>query len=141
MSAWPEAVYVINKINYSLDALFDIDQNGIQNIDALNDRIDLLRQKVGYEEEEGQTVDEDNLLVRQGDIEALLESLNTVLDDIMGDDGVYNDIVQQLNDFEDALSAAEHRIVYIGTDTELNNLSDLPTYAVGLITVEEEEGD
>ena len=141
MSAWPEAVYVINKINYSLDALFDIDQNGIQNIDALNDRIDLLRQKVGYEEEDGQTVDEDNLLVRQGDIEALLESLNTVLNDIMGPEGVYNDIVQQLNDFEDALSAAEHRIVYIGTDTELNNLSDLPTYAVGLITVEEEEGD
>ena len=141
MSAWPEAVYVINKINYSLDALFDIDQNGIQNIDALNDRIDLLRQKVGYEEEDGQTVDEDNLLVRQGDIEVLLESLNTVLDDIMGPEGVYNDIVQQLNDFEDALSAAEHRIVYIGTDTELNNLSDLPTYAVGLITIEEEEGD
>lgn len=141
MSAWPEAVYVINKINYSLDALFDIDQNGIQNIDALNDRIDLLRQKVGYEEEEGQTIDEDNLFVRQDDIEVLLESLNTVLDDIMGPEGAYNDIVQQLNDFEDALSAAEHRIVYIGTDTELNNLSNLPTYAVGLITVEEEEGD
>ena len=42
MSAWPEAVYVINKINYAIDAKLDIDENGIRNINNLNARVDEL---------------------------------------------------------------------------------------------------
>ena len=123
MSAWPESVYIINKLNYSLDAVFDIDRNGIQNINNLNARIDDLNNQINGENPEG-------ISPRLTRIQSLLGELET---QIAGFQELYDEVVERLDQFEEDLSEANHRIVYIGTQTEIEELISVSEYSVALI--------
>ena len=138
MSAWSEAIYIINKLNYSLDAMFDIDQNGIQNINTLNNQIDFLRRKVGYREPEHpeQIIDNDNLLERQNTVQNLLEDIQGLINSIMGEGGIYETITQQLNQFETELNATAKIQVAVASLAALRNYSNanlISNYGVGLV--------
>ena len=123
MSAWPEAIYVINKINYAIDAKLDIDENGIRNINNLNARVDELNLLV----EDPSADPPIGIVPTQNDINDLLADLEDSLEQFQED---YDAAVAQLEAFETALTAAEHRIVYIGQTSQVINPSP---YSVVLI--------
>lgn len=123
MSAWPEAVYVINKINYSLDAIFDIDENGIKNIDALNARVDDLNEQINGTDPKG-------IVPTLTDVQTLLGELEI---QIVGFENLYEQIVAEVTQFESDLDEADHRIVYIGTPQQIESLTDISDYSIALI--------
>lgn len=123
MSAWPEAVYVINKINYAIDAKLDIDENGIRNINNLNARVDELNLLV----EDPSTDPPTGIVPTQNEINDLLADIEDSLEQFQED---YDAAIAQLNAFDEALATAEHRIVYIGQTSQVVNPSQ---YSVVLI--------
>ena len=123
MSAWPEAVYVINKINYSLDAIFDINENGIKNIDALNARVDDLNEQINGTDPKG-------IVPTLTDVQTLLGELEI---QIAGFEDLYEQIVAEVAQFETNLNEADHRIVYIGTPQQIESLTDVSDYSIALI--------
>ena len=123
MSAWPEAVYVINKINYSLDAVFDIDENGIKNINALNARVDDLNEQINGTNPKG-------IVPTLIDVQTLLGELEI---QIAGFEDLYEQIVAEVTQFESDLDEADHRIVYIGTPQQIESLTDVSDYSIALI--------
>lgn len=58
MSAWPEAIYIIQKLNNSIENIYNIDED-IQAIDNTNTRIDDLNVKIltGGETSDGTVID------------------------------------------------------------------------------------
>ena len=123
MSAWPEAIYIINKINYALNAYLDINQTGIDNINDLNNRIDDLNDQINREEPKG-------LLLQQQDVQNVLNNLLNSLDAFSDNYETVNDILQ---DFIDDLEDAKHKIVYIKTINEMQTLTDISEDTVVLI--------
>lgn len=123
MSAWPEAVYVINKINYSLDAVFDIDENGIRNINALNARVDDLNEQINGTDPKG-------IVPTLTEVQTLLGELEI---QIAGFEDLYEQIVAEVSQFEVDLDEADHRIVYIGTLQQIESLTDVSDYSIALI--------
>ena len=108
MSAWPEAVYVINKFNTSMDAWFDIrDNQNPEAVAALNDRIDALNLLVNKPTDPNKGISP-----TQTEILNLLNDLNVKIEAFEED---YDDIVEQLDGFEEDLDEAMHTIVFIGT--------------------------
>lgn len=140
MSAWPEAIYIIKKLNTSLDAMYDLTNNGsIERIHDTNDRIAELNIKVGTA---GDSTDEhppSGIIATQLDIFQHIQDLESQLEDIQATvDGLtqnvdYVAISTQLAEFQQKLDEADKRLVIISnTAPAAQNVSQ---YAILLQTI------
>lgn len=134
MSAWPEAIYIIKKLNNSLENLYNIDED-IQVIDNTNSRIDDLNIRVfeGGETSDGITIDypldnvytnlENSLNIIQSEdeetsgslanLQAQIDALNT---------SAVSDADAKINEFNANLAAAKNEIVIISATEPPNSL-------------------
>ena len=135
MSAWPEAIYIIQKLNNSIENIYNIDED-IQSIDDVNTRIDDLNVRVltGGETSDGTVIESSlndqysNLINSLNRIESSdpttensLDNLQAQLDDL--NTSAVEEADQKLNQFNADLANAKTEIVIISdeeppTDTD-----------------------
>ena len=135
MSAWPEAIYIIQKLNNSIENIYNIDED-IQSIDDVNTRIDDLNVRVltGGETSDGTVIESSlndqysNLINSLNRIESSdpttensLANLQAQLDDL--NTSAVEEADQKLNQFNADLANAKTEIVIISdeeppTDTD-----------------------
>ena len=128
MSAWPEAIYIIQKLNNSIENIYNIDED-IQSIDNVNTRIDDLNVRVltGGETSDGTVIESSlndqysNLINSLNRIESSdpttensLANLQAQLDDL--NTSAVEEADQKLNQFNTDLANAKTEIVIISDE-------------------------
>lgn len=115
MSAWPEAVYIIKKLNNSLDLALDLSTRVLPSINEVNDRINELEGSVNEDITDIQAA---QITIKQ-DLETAQATLESLQENIQGLSADLQEIQQakaQLDDFSEDLDKAEKHIVFIDTN-------------------------
>ena len=114
MSAWPEAVYIIKKLNNALDLALDLSTRVLPSINEVNDRIDELEGSVNEDITDIKAVQSQ----LQQDLQQAQATLTDLENQIQGiaDNPNIQPAREQLNAFSEDLDEAEKHIVFIDTN-------------------------